>query len=377
MSRMCASRLRSSSSSRKSSTRGAVDDRAVERLVGDVEEPAALGAESAAQGDAVRVLRRRRVERPRRRRLPVHDELPLLLVVHPAPADVERPPHRLEVEPAEAEPALGVLERPQPSRGPGVHRRLRDLAVDAVGRAGDGGAHALEVPVRAVDVRLLRCQLGMAHAIHRNADLARARGRMQPSEPPRVPRRRRRRAVRACAAAAAAAPPRTRSSRATRSRAWRSSTCGRSASSARSRRLADPRSVERVGDVAVVCHTADGALSIVDRTRVRHVVRGFVEPRYMAAHPDGVHAFVTDSGSEQRAASTSGAASSSTACGCRLGAPRDDRARRAAPLGRPRLGRRRTSRSSTSPTSPRRGTVTSRAVPRARRRLRARRAASG
>jgi hypothetical protein len=60
--------------------------------------------------------------------------------------------------------------------------------------------------------------------------------------------------------------------------------------------LADPRSVERVGDVAVVCHTAEGALTIVDRTRVRHVVRGFVEPRYTAAHPDGVHAFVTDSG---------------------------------------------------------------------------------
>lgn len=60
--------------------------------------------------------------------------------------------------------------------------------------------------------------------------------------------------------------------------------------------LADPRSVERVGDVAVVCHTAVGALSIVDRSRVRHVVRGLVEPRYTAAHPDGVHAFVTDSG---------------------------------------------------------------------------------
>ncbi|MGN6799411.1 MAG: YncE family protein [Gaiellaceae bacterium] len=60
--------------------------------------------------------------------------------------------------------------------------------------------------------------------------------------------------------------------------------------------LADPRSVERVGDVAVVCHTAEGALSIVDRSRVRHVVRGFVEPRYTAAHPDGMHAFVTDSG---------------------------------------------------------------------------------
>ena len=60
--------------------------------------------------------------------------------------------------------------------------------------------------------------------------------------------------------------------------------------------LGDPRSVERVGGVALVCHTAEGALSIVDRTHVRHVVRGFVEPRYTAAHPDGIHAFVTDSG---------------------------------------------------------------------------------
>ena len=60
--------------------------------------------------------------------------------------------------------------------------------------------------------------------------------------------------------------------------------------------LPDPRAIERVGDVALVCHTAAGALSIVDRSRVRHVVRGLVEPRYTAAHPDGVHAFVTDSG---------------------------------------------------------------------------------
>jgi DNA-binding beta-propeller fold protein YncE len=58
----------------------------------------------------------------------------------------------------------------------------------------------------------------------------------------------------------------------------------------------DPRSIETVGDAAVVCHTAVGAVSIVDGERVRHVLRGFVEPRYTAAHPDGVHAFVTDSG---------------------------------------------------------------------------------
>jgi DNA-binding beta-propeller fold protein YncE len=58
----------------------------------------------------------------------------------------------------------------------------------------------------------------------------------------------------------------------------------------------DPRAVETVGRVAVVCHTAAGVVSVVDRERVRHVVRGFVEPRYVAAHPDGVHAYVSDSG---------------------------------------------------------------------------------
>ena len=58
----------------------------------------------------------------------------------------------------------------------------------------------------------------------------------------------------------------------------------------------DPRSIETVGAVAVVCHTAVGVLSIVDRSGVRHVVEGLVEPRYTAAHPDGRHAYVTDSG---------------------------------------------------------------------------------
>jgi hypothetical protein len=59
---------------------------------------------------------------------------------------------------------------------------------------------------------------------------------------------------------------------------------------------ADPRAVETVGAAALVCHTAIGALSVVDRGGVRHVVHGLGEPRYAAAHPDGVHAFVTDSG---------------------------------------------------------------------------------
>jgi DNA-binding beta-propeller fold protein YncE len=60
--------------------------------------------------------------------------------------------------------------------------------------------------------------------------------------------------------------------------------------------MADPRAVEAIGGVALVCHTAVGALSVVDRTGVLHVVRGLAEPRYAAGHPDGRHAFVTDSG---------------------------------------------------------------------------------
>ncbi len=58
----------------------------------------------------------------------------------------------------------------------------------------------------------------------------------------------------------------------------------------------DPRAIEQVGPSAVVCHTAAGVVTVVDHHRVRHRLDGFVEPRYVAAHPDGVHAFVTDSG---------------------------------------------------------------------------------
>jgi hypothetical protein len=64
------------------------------------------------------------------------------------------------------------------------------------------------------------------------------------------------------------------------------------------RTLAGPRSIETVANTGVVCHTAHGAVSIVDGPTlgVRHVVRGFDEPRYTAAAADGRHAFVTDSG---------------------------------------------------------------------------------
>jgi hypothetical protein len=62
--------------------------------------------------------------------------------------------------------------------------------------------------------------------------------------------------------------------------------------------LPGPRSVESVGArYAVVAHTGHGAVSIVDglSLRVRHVLHGFAEPRYTAAHPAGRYAFVTDS----------------------------------------------------------------------------------
>jgi DNA-binding beta-propeller fold protein YncE len=61
----------------------------------------------------------------------------------------------------------------------------------------------------------------------------------------------------------------------------------------------DPRSVERVGDAALVAHTISGRLSVVRGLDVRHVIEGVVEPRYTAAAADGRHAYVTDSGEPQ------------------------------------------------------------------------------
>ena len=61
--------------------------------------------------------------------------------------------------------------------------------------------------------------------------------------------------------------------------------------------LPGPRSIERVGDAAVVAHTQEGAVSILDGAglRVRRVVDEFEEPRYTAASRTGRHAFVSDS----------------------------------------------------------------------------------
>jgi hypothetical protein len=60
--------------------------------------------------------------------------------------------------------------------------------------------------------------------------------------------------------------------------------------------LPKPRSIEAVGVHAVVAHSELGAVTIVDATtlRVAHVLHGFGEPRYTAAHPDGRHAYLTD-----------------------------------------------------------------------------------
>jgi DNA-binding beta-propeller fold protein YncE len=60
--------------------------------------------------------------------------------------------------------------------------------------------------------------------------------------------------------------------------------------------LPKPRSIETVGGHAVVAHSEIGALTIVraETLSVSHVLRGFGEPRYTAAHPDGRHAYVTD-----------------------------------------------------------------------------------
>src|SRR3954453_18114592 len=58
----------------------------------------------------------------------------------------------------------------------------------------------------------------------------------------------------------------------------------------------DPRSIERVGETAGVAHTATGEVSLVRGFAVRHVRRGFGEPRYPPGSPDGRYAYVTDSG---------------------------------------------------------------------------------
>ena len=140
-----------------------VVDGAVERLVADVQQLAAARAEAAPERDPVRLRRRGRVERPRRRRLPVDDEDGAAVVVHPAPADVQRVRRALDVEAPEAEPALRVLERAEAPRGPCVDRVRSELGGGRVERAPEALAHAVEALVRVVDVGLLGWEIRMRH----------------------------------------------------------------------------------------------------------------------------------------------------------------------------------------------------------------------
>ncbi len=141
----------------------ALDAGAVERLVGDVDDLPSVGAVAAPLRDALRVGRRGGVERPRRGRLPVDDENLVAVVVHPAAADVERPRRPVERQPAEAEPALGVLERPRTPLRPGLHRERRPLGRHRVLRLAERLAHLVEALVGAVDVGLLRCEFRVSH----------------------------------------------------------------------------------------------------------------------------------------------------------------------------------------------------------------------
>src|SRR5215218_2618955 len=58
--------------------------------------------------------------------------------------------------------------------------------------------------------------------------------------------------------------------------------------------LASPRSIEAVGETAVVAHSEHGAVTLVRRLSVVGVLHGFDEPRYTAAHPGGRYGYVTD-----------------------------------------------------------------------------------
>ena len=74
--------------------------------------------------------------------------------MHPAAADVERPQHAVEVQAAEAQPALGVLERDQAPRGPGVEDRGLDFADAGLARPFELLPHLFEAAVGVVDVGL-------------------------------------------------------------------------------------------------------------------------------------------------------------------------------------------------------------------------------
>ena len=142
-------------------------ERAIERLVVDVEHFAAARAEAPPQRHAVGGDRRGGVERTGRRRLPVHDDDVVAVVVHPAATDVERGRRAVDVHAPEAEPTLRVGEGDEPPRRPRLERLLRNLSRAGRGRALQRLAHAVEARVRVVDVGLFQREVRMRHGRQR------------------------------------------------------------------------------------------------------------------------------------------------------------------------------------------------------------------
>jgi len=81
--------------------------------------------------------------------------------VNPATPDVQGAYDTVEVEAAEAQAALGVLERDQPLGRPGLENERLDLADASFPRSLDLLSHLLQTGVGMVDVRLFRLELGM------------------------------------------------------------------------------------------------------------------------------------------------------------------------------------------------------------------------
>jgi hypothetical protein len=85
------------------------------------------------------------------------------VVVHPPAPDVDGLRRSVDVEPPEAEAALGVLERRQAPRRPRVEVRAEHLVDDRLRDVRDGLAHLVQELVRTVEVRLLGGDVRMCH----------------------------------------------------------------------------------------------------------------------------------------------------------------------------------------------------------------------
>jgi hypothetical protein len=87
----------------------------------------------------------------------------VLVVVHPAASDVERPQGGVEGQPPETEAALRILEGAHTPFRPRLHRDRRELGRHQVAGALERRAHLVERLVGVVDVCLLFVQLRMRH----------------------------------------------------------------------------------------------------------------------------------------------------------------------------------------------------------------------